>query len=127
MNLLFGMTIGLISASVFWIFCWLIPEKVWALLPEEVIEWKPTVIRFIGCSILIIVVLNNFNTYGPKVSLDVPIQRYQPSKSEVVETENMFETKSRSTLFSDRIQHETVEPENGEYNRSTRTEVPNGK
>lgn len=109
MNLLFGLAIGLFSATAFWILCWLIPERVWALLPEEYLSWKDTVIRLIGSVILIVVCWNNLMAYAPRLTLDTTHQPSPPERGKVVEVENVFVSEDRSDMFSDRLKIEKIE------------------
>jgi hypothetical protein len=109
MNLLFGLVIGLFSASAFWITCWLIPERVWALLPEEIQAWKDVVIRFFTSVILVVICWNSVMTYAPRLTLSTSHQPSAPEYKNIPETKDIFESQDRSNRFSDRLKVEKVE------------------
>lgn len=106
MNFLFGIATGLASAAAFWLAVWLIPERMWALAPAEVLEWRKTAARFLMLVIVLAVTWSNAVTYGPRVELARTIIPVPAETAKAVEPTDIFKQKDRIGQFDDRLENE---------------------
>ena len=56
MNILFAIAIATASLVAFNLVLWAIPERVWNLIPEEILDWKRQIIRTVNVLIFLAIV-----------------------------------------------------------------------